>query len=136
MDPRPPLPPFTHETAVAKVQAVEDAWNTCDPERVAGAYSPDTVWRNRDEHLRGRDEVVTFLTRKWEKERDYRLRKNLWAFSDNRIAVGCVVSRCGNVAGWAMTTATTTTTTTTSLAAPHTATSRTWTRASAPSRRC
>ena len=87
MDPRPPLPPFTHETAAAKVQAAEDAWNTHDPERVAGAYSPDTVWRNRDEHLRGRDEVVAFLARKWEKERDYRLRKNLWAYTDNRIAV-------------------------------------------------
>lgn len=87
MEPRPPLPPFTQETAAAKVQAAEDAWNTCDPERVAGAYSPDTVWRNRDEHLRGRDEVVAFLARKWEKERDYRLRKNLWAYTDNRIAV-------------------------------------------------
>ena len=87
MDPRPPLPPFTHETALAKVQAAEDAWNTCDPERVAGAYSPDTVWRNRDQHLRGRDEVVAFLTRKWDQERDYRLRKNLWAYTDNRIAV-------------------------------------------------
>lgn len=87
MDPRPPLPPFTHETAAAKVQAAEDAWNTCDPERVAGAYSPDTVWRNRDQHLRGRDEVVAFLTRKWDQERDYRLRKNLWAYTDNRIAV-------------------------------------------------
>lgn len=87
MQPRPPLPPFTHETALAKVQAAEDAWNTRDPERVAGAYSPDTVWRNRDEHLNGREEVVAFLARKWEKEIDYRLRKNLWAFGDNRIAV-------------------------------------------------
>ena len=87
MEPRPPLPPFTHETAAAKVQAAEDAWNTCDPERVAGAYSPDTVWRNRDQHLRGRDEVVAFLTRKWDQERAYRLRKNLWAYTDNRIAV-------------------------------------------------
>ena len=87
MEPRPPLPPFTHETAAAKVQAAEDAWNTCDPDRVAGAYSEDTVWRNRHEHLHGRDEVVVFLTRKWERERDYRLRKNLWSFTDNRIAV-------------------------------------------------
>ncbi len=87
MDPRPPLPPFTEETARAKVQAAEDAWNTRDPERVAGAYSLDTVWRNRDEHVRGREEVVTFLTRKWERELDYRLRKNLWAFEGNRIAV-------------------------------------------------
>lgn len=87
MDPRPPLPPFTQETAAAKVQAAEDAWNTCDPEKVAGAYSQDTVWRNRDEHVRGRDEVIAFLTRKWERERDYRLRKNLWSWSENRIAV-------------------------------------------------
>lgn len=87
MEPRPPLPPFTEETARAKVQAAEDAWNTRDPERVAGAYSVDTVWRNRDEHVRGREEVIAFLTRKWERELDYRLRKNLWAFSDNRIAV-------------------------------------------------
>lgn len=87
MEPRPPLPPFTAETARAKVQAAEDAWNTRDPERVAGAYSIDTVWRNRDEHVEGREEVVAFLTRKWERELDYRLRKNLWAFTDNRIAV-------------------------------------------------
>ncbi|CCH77383.1 conserved hypothetical protein [Nostocoides japonicum T1-X7] len=87
MDPRPPLPPFTEETARAKVQAAEDAWNTRDPERVAGAYSVDTVWRNRHEHVRGREEVVAFLTRKWERELDYRLRKNLWAFEGNRIAV-------------------------------------------------
>jgi nuclear transport factor 2 (NTF2) superfamily protein len=70
-----------------KVQAAEDAWNTRDPQRVAGAYSEDTVWRNRDEFLRGRDAVVAFLTRKWEREREYALRKELWAFADNRIAV-------------------------------------------------
>ncbi|AKT50648.1 nuclear transport factor 2 family protein [Arsenicicoccus sp. oral taxon 190] len=85
--PRQPVPPFTRETALAKVQAAEDAWNTRDPERVAGAYTLDTVWRNRDEHLLGRDEVIAFLTRKWEREQDYRLRKNLWAFGDDRIAV-------------------------------------------------
>jgi nuclear transport factor 2 (NTF2) superfamily protein len=84
---RPPLPPFTRETALQKVQAAEDAWNTRDPQRVAGAYSVDTVWRNRDEFLRGRDAVVAFLTRKWERERDYALRKELWAFTDDRIAV-------------------------------------------------
>lgn len=84
---RPPIPPFTLETARQKVQAAEDAWNTRDPERVAQAYTVDTVWRNRDEHLNGRDEVVAFLTAKWERELDYRLRKNLWAFSDNQIAV-------------------------------------------------
>ncbi len=87
MDPRPPLPPFTEETARQKVQAAEDAWNTRDPERVAGAYTADTEWRNRDEHLVGRDQVVEFLRRKWDREREYRLRKNLWAFEGNRIAV-------------------------------------------------
>ncbi|MFE7628876.1 nuclear transport factor 2 family protein [Kocuria sp. NPDC057446] len=81
------LPPFTHESALAKVQAAEDAWNSRDPERVAGAYSIDTEWRNRDQHLRGREQVVAFLTDKWDHELDYRLRKNLWSFTDNRIAV-------------------------------------------------
>ncbi len=84
---RPPFPPFTEETARAKVQAAEDAWNTRDPERVALAYTPDSVWRNRDRFLRGRDEIVRFLTAKWERERDYALRKELWAFTDDRIAV-------------------------------------------------
>jgi nuclear transport factor 2 (NTF2) superfamily protein len=84
---RPPFPPFTAETAAQKVQAAEDAWNTCDPRRVAQAYTEDTVWRNRDEFLRGRDAVVAFLTRKWERELDYALRKALWAFADDRIAV-------------------------------------------------
>ena len=86
-EPRHPLPPFTRETALQKVQAAEDAWNTRDPQKVAGAYTIDTVWRNRDEHLNGRAEVEAFLTRKWAKELDYRLRKNLWAFTENRIAV-------------------------------------------------
>ena len=86
-EPRMPVPPFTRETALAKVQAAENAWNTRDPERVAAAYTVDTVWRNRDEHVRGRAEVVAFLTRKWAKEQDYRLRKNLWAFTEDRIAV-------------------------------------------------
>jgi nuclear transport factor 2 (NTF2) superfamily protein len=85
--PRPPLPPFTLETARQKVQLAEDAWNSRDPERVAGAYSPDTEWRNRAEFVRGREEVVEFLRRKWAKEHDYRLRKTLWAFTENRIAV-------------------------------------------------
>ena len=84
---RPPLPPFTRETALQKVQAAEDAWNTRDPERVAQAYTEDTVWRNRDEFLEGRDAVVAFLTRKWERELDYALRKNMWAFEGNRIGV-------------------------------------------------
>ena len=84
---RPPLPPFTRETAEQKVQAAEDAWNSRDPERVAGAYTEDTVWRNRDQFVTGRVAVVEFLTRKWERELDYALRKQLWAFTDDRIAV-------------------------------------------------
>ena len=84
---RPPLPPFTAETAGRKVQAAEDAWNTRDPERVAAAYTPDSAWRNRDEFIAGRAQIVAFLTRKWERELDYALRKNLWAFDGNRIAV-------------------------------------------------
>ena len=84
---RPPLPPFDEESARKKVQAAEDAWNTRDPERVAGAYTEDSEWRNRDEFLTGRDEIVAFLRRKWAKELDYALRKELWAFTGNRIAV-------------------------------------------------
>ena len=84
---RPPVPPFTAETAAQKVQAAEAAWNTRDPEKVAAAYTPDTQWRNRDEFVSGRAEVVAFLQRKWATERDYALRKSLWAFSDDRIAV-------------------------------------------------
>ena len=85
--PRPPLPPFDEAGARQKVQAAEDAWNTRDPQRVAGAYTPDSVWRNRSEFVTGRDEIEAFLTRKWEKEQDYALRKSLWAFEGNRIAV-------------------------------------------------
>jgi nuclear transport factor 2 (NTF2) superfamily protein len=85
--PRPPLPPFTRETAEQKVQAAEDAWNTRDPERVAQAYTEDTRWRNRNEFFVGRAQVVEFLTRKWETELEYALRKQLWAFTDDRIAV-------------------------------------------------
>jgi nuclear transport factor 2 (NTF2) superfamily protein len=84
---RPPFPPFDAESAAKKVQGAEDAWNTCDPERVAGAYSEDSVWRNRDEFVSGRAEIIAFLTRKWERELDYALRKNLWAFEGSRIAV-------------------------------------------------
>ncbi|MEU6591260.1 nuclear transport factor 2 family protein [Streptomyces sp. NPDC046881] len=84
---RPPYPPFTLETARRKVQAAEDAWNTRDPHRVALAYTPDSVWRNRDRFLAGRDEIVAFLTEKWQRERDYALRKSLWSFDGNRIAV-------------------------------------------------
>ena len=87
MQTRPPLPPFTLETARQKVQAAEDAWNTCDPERVASAYTGDSQWRNRDEFFQGRDAIVEFLRRKWAREQNYRLRKELWAFTDNRISV-------------------------------------------------
>ena len=84
---RPPLPPFTAETAAQKVQAAEDAWNTRDPDRVSLAYTADSHWRNRDEHIVGRAEIVAFLTRKWQRELDYVLRKSLWACHGNRIAV-------------------------------------------------
>jgi uncharacterized protein len=87
METKPPLPPFTLETAKAKVQAAENAWNTRDPERVAMAYTEDSEWRNRSEFITGRAAIQKFLTRKWEKEQDYRLRKELWCFMDNRIAV-------------------------------------------------
>jgi nuclear transport factor 2 (NTF2) superfamily protein len=87
MEPRPPLPPFTHETALRKVRAAEDAWNSRDPDRVVGVYTADTIWRNRAEFPRGREEVHAFLVRKWSRELDYRLIKELWAFTDNRIAV-------------------------------------------------
>ncbi|NEE01010.1 nuclear transport factor 2 family protein [Phytoactinopolyspora halotolerans] len=84
---RPPLPPFTLDSALLKVQAAEDAWNTRDPYRVAQAYTPDSVWRNRDEFITGRAAIQDFLRRKWERELDYVLRKQLWAFTENRIAV-------------------------------------------------
>src|SRR3954469_15209114 len=86
-DQRPPLPPFTEETARAKVQAAEDAWNSRDPERVALAYTEDSEWRNRGTFLKGRDEIREFLRGKWDRELDYKLRKELWAFTGNRIAV-------------------------------------------------
>jgi uncharacterized protein len=86
-EPRPPLPPFTRETAIEKVQLAEDGWNTCNPQRVALAYTVDSYWRNRAEFLQGRPEIIAFLTRKWVRELDYRLIKELWAFTDNRIAV-------------------------------------------------
>ena len=84
---RLPVPPFTQETASQKVRMAEDAWNTRDPERVALAYTPDSIWRNRSEFLSGREAIVQFLQRKWAKELDYRLIKELWAFGDARIAV-------------------------------------------------
>ena len=87
MESRPPLPPFTRDDAIAKVRAAEDGWNTRDPQRVSLAYTPDSSWRNRSEFFQGRDAIVAFLTRKWEKELDYRLIKEMFAFDTNRIAV-------------------------------------------------
>lgn len=87
MEQKLPLPPFTLETAIKKVQLAEDAWNSQDPERVSLAYTIDTEWRNRSEFVNGRKEVVKFLTGKWQKELSYKLKKELWAFMDNRIAV-------------------------------------------------
>lgn len=84
---RPPFPPYDLQSALAKVQAAEDAWNTCDPHRVSLAYTPDSAWRNRDQFVTGRDQIVEFLTAKWERELDYALRKSLWDFHGNRIAV-------------------------------------------------
>ncbi|NHH82925.1 DUF1348 family protein [Burkholderia gladioli] len=84
---RPPLPPFTRETAIQKVRAAEDGWNTRDPQRVSLAYTRDSKWRNRAEFVTGRKEIVGLLTRKWAREFDYRLIKELWAFDGNRIAV-------------------------------------------------
>ncbi len=87
MEQKLPLPPFTLETAKQKVQLAEDAWNSQDPHRVSLAYTIDTEWRNRDQFINGREEVVAFLTKKWQRELDYKLKKELWAFTDNRKAV-------------------------------------------------
>ena len=87
METKPPLPPFTLETAKQKIQAAEDAWNTRDPERVSLAYTPDSEWRNRSDFLSGRDAIKIFLKTKWAKELDYRLKKELWCFMGNKIAV-------------------------------------------------
>jgi uncharacterized protein len=84
---RPPFPPFTHDTAVQKVRSAEDGWNSCDPERVALAYTVDSRWRNRAEFVEGRQAIVAFLARKWAGEHEYRLIKELWAFTAERIAV-------------------------------------------------
>ncbi|PSF37126.1 DUF1348 domain-containing protein [Aphanothece hegewaldii CCALA 016] len=87
MESKPPLPPFTLETAKTKVQMAEDAWNTRNPEKVSLAYTVDSVWRNRSEFFTGRDKIREFLVRKWHKELDYRLKKELWSFTDDRISV-------------------------------------------------
>jgi nuclear transport factor 2 (NTF2) superfamily protein len=84
---RPPFPPFTRDSAIAKIRGAEDGWNSCNPERVSLGYTPDSVWRNRSEFINGRAEIVAFLTRKWARELDYRLIKELWTFAENRIAV-------------------------------------------------
>ena len=97
---RPPLPPFTAETAAQKVRMAEDAWNTRDPERVALAYTPDSRWRNRVEFLQGRAEIEAFLTRKWSRELDYRLIKELLAFRENRIAVRFAYERRDDSGHW------------------------------------
>ena len=98
--PRPPFPPFTIETAAQKVRMAEDAWNTRDPERVSLAYTPDSVWRNRSEFLTGRDAIRQFLARKWAKELDYRLVKELWACEGNRIAVRFAYEWRSEAGGW------------------------------------
>ncbi|AHH98505.1 nuclear transport factor 2 family protein [Kutzneria viridogrisea] len=87
MSARPPFPPFDEQSALIKVQAAEDAWNTCDPERVSLAYTEDSVWRNRDQWVTGRAQIVEFLRAKWDREQDYALRKELWGFRGNRIGV-------------------------------------------------
>ncbi len=87
MENRPPLPPFTQQTAAEKVQLAENGWNSKDPAKVASAYTTDCQWRNRAEIFSGREKIIEFLTRKWEKELDYKLKKELWCFADNRIAV-------------------------------------------------
>jgi uncharacterized protein len=84
---RPPVPPFDHDSAVEKVRLAEDAWNSRDPDKVSSAYTPGSVWRNRAEFFTGREAIIQFLTRKWAKELDYRLIKEIWAFRENRIAV-------------------------------------------------
>lgn len=93
-------PPFTRETAILKVRAAEDAWNSRDPQRVSIAYSEDSQWRNRDAFIKGREQIVDFLTRKWASEQDYRLAKQLWAFTDNRIAVRFQYEYCDSTGHW------------------------------------
>lgn len=100
MPPRPPLPPFTLETAVEKIRAAEDAWNSRDPERCAGAYTSDSRWRNRSRFVTGRAEIVSFLTAKWAREHEYRLIKELWAFTENRIAVRFVYEWRSDAGQW------------------------------------
>jgi nuclear transport factor 2 (NTF2) superfamily protein len=97
---RLPIPPFTKETAIQKIQAAEDAWNSLDPIRVSQAYTLDTEWRNRSEFINGREEVLAFLKRKWEKERHYKLKKEYWAHTDHRIAVRFEYEYCDEEGQW------------------------------------
>ena len=97
---RPPLPPFTKETAIQKVHMAEDGWNGQNPGKVALAYTPDSIWRNRNEFHKGRAEIIAFLTSKWQREQDYRLIKELWAFTDNRIAVRFAYEWQDNAGDW------------------------------------
>jgi len=99
-DTRPPLPPFTRDTAILKVRGAENGWNTRDPQRVAPAYTVDSYWRNRAEFLRGREEIIAFLTRKWTKELHYRLIKELWAWGGNRIGVRFAYEWCDDSSNW------------------------------------
>lgn len=99
-DPRPPLPPFDEPSAWAKVLGAEAAWNSRDPEKVSLAYTPDSVWRNRDSFLVGREAIVEFLSQKWARETEYALRKDLWAFSGNRIAVRFQYESCDLEGNW------------------------------------
>ncbi|MFI2741279.1 DUF1348 family protein [Zhouia sp. PK063] len=100
MEQKHPLPPFNFETAMQKVQMAEDAWNTRNPQEVSLAYTMDTQWRNRDIFVNGRESVIEFLTSKWEKERDYKLKKELWAFTDYRIAVRFEYEWCDKNGQW------------------------------------
>ena len=100
MEKRYPIPPFQKDTALQKVKTAEDAWNTKDPIKVSMAYTPDTEWRNRNEFLNGREEVQEFLKKKWEKEIDYKLKKELWAFTENRIAVRFEYEWRDNAGNW------------------------------------
>ena len=99
-DTRPPLPPFTRDTAILKVRGAENGWNTRDPQKVALAYTVDSHWRNRAEFLQGREEIVAFLTRKWTRELNYRLIKELWAWEGNRIAVRFAYEWCDDSSNW------------------------------------
>lgn len=100
MENRPPLPPFSADTAAQKARMAEDAWNSCDPERIALAYTVESQWRNRSEIFQGRPKIIEFLTRKWQRELEYRLIKEVWAVSDHRIAVRFAYEYCDDADNW------------------------------------